>query len=368
LERLLPAPDRFVIGAGTLDVLGRCLVPLGKRVFVVGGKTALSKTESRIMRILQASGLQIAGVEGNVRECTHKEIDRIVETAKPMHPDVCLGVGGGVASDTTKAVAFKLGTPIALAPTLCTTNAESSGCSIIYNEDHKFLEALTFPRSPDLVVVDTKLIVEIAGSTLSVGMGDALSAKFEAEACHASHSRNVHGGFGTSLSLAAAQVCFEKLMMYGIEAKLAAEKGLLTNGVEEVIEAVKLLSGFAWEGSGTAAAHAMHTGLTYVDSIAPPRNLHGQIVAFSTIAQLLLERRRQDEIKRIIEWCNKVGLPVTIEQLGGADEKQLQRAAEKACGPYTGMVNMPFEVTPKMVYDSFTMADELGMMYLKGKL
>ena len=40
---------------------------------------------------------------------------------------------------------------------------------------------------------------------------------------------------------------------------------------------------------------------------------------FSTIAQLILERRKQEEVRRVIEWCNAVELPIALEQLGGAD-------------------------------------------------
>lgn len=365
--RLFPAPGRFLIGIDVLDELGTHVRRLGKRVFIVGGKTALSKVEPRMRTTLNASGVEIVGTHRGLTVCSYQNITNLTDEAKSLRPDVILGTGGGVVSDTTKAVAFKLGLPLALAPTICTTCAESSACLGVYTDNHVYLEDMILPRNPDLVVVDTKVIAEAGKGTLEKGMGDALAAKFEAEACHASQSKNIHGGVGTSMSLAAARLCFDKLMDYGIDGKLAVDNALVTPAVEESIEAVKLLCGLAWEGSGTAAAHAMVDGLTIIESIAPPNKLHGEIVAYCTLAQLVLEHRLKKEMNEIIDWCHQLELPITLAELGEADDEQLWKAAEKACDPKDTMRSMPFEVTPKMVHDAWLMTDILGRRYLQEK-
>ena len=368
MRKILPAPGRFVIGIDAIDELGTHLRNLGTRAFVIGGRTSLSKVESRIRKTLAECGVEIVGIERGLTGCTYQNINRLTQSGQTFKPDVCVGVGGGVASDTSKAVAFKLGLPIAVVGTTGTTNAESSACSVVYSDKHEFLEDLILPRNPDLVVIDTNILVEAGKNTLEKGMGDALAAKFEAEACHTSQSCNIHGGLGTSASLAAARLCFEKLMAYGAQAKLGVDTGLVTPAVEEAIEAVKLLSGLAWEGSGTAAAHAMHDGLTLIESIAPPHRMHGEIVAFCTLTQLILEHRPKEDFRNIIDWCHQVQLPITLEMLGDADDRQLWKAAEKACDPKDTMGNMPFEVTPRMVHDAWLMTDLLGRRYLEGKL
>lgn len=363
--RLLPAPGRFLMGIDALDELGKHVKHLGTRVYIIGGTVALSKVEPRIRATLAANNVEVVGIHKGLTACTHQNITNLSDEARPLHPDVVLGSGGGVVSDTTKAVAFKIGLPVALVPTICTTNAESSACSVVYTDKHMFLEDLILPRNPDLVVVDTKVLAEAGRCTIEKGMGDALAAKFEAEACHTSQSRNVHGGIGTSVSLAAARLCFDKLMAYGLDGKLGVDNGLVTPAVEEAIEAVKLLSGLAWEGSGTAAAHAMNDGLTGIESIAPPNKLHGEVVAFCTLAQLVLEHRPKGEVNGIIDWCHQVGLPITLTELGDTNEDQLQKAAEKACDPKDSMGNMPFRITPRLVHDAWLMTDILGRRYLK---
>jgi len=363
--RLLPAPGRFVIGIDSLSELGKHVKHLGNRAFIIGGTISLSKVERKIGETLAENSIEIVGTYQGLKACTHSNIATIFGEANSARPDLVLGAGGGTVSDTAKVVASKLRLPLVLVPTICTTNAETSAVSVVYTDKHVFLEDVISPRNPDLVVVDTKLISEAGKCTLEKGMGDALAAKFEAEACDMSQSRNEHGGIGTSISLAAARLCFEKLMAYGFDGKLAVDNGLVTPAAEEAIEAVKLLSGLAWEGSGTAAAHAMSDGLTEIESIAPPNKSHGEIVAFCTIAQLVLEHRPRGELNKIIEWCHEVDLPITLAQLGNADDKQLSGASKKACDPKDSMGNMPFEVTPRMVHDAWVMTDLLGRRYLK---
>jgi glycerol dehydrogenase len=213
-----------------------------------------------------------------------------------------------------------------------------------------------------LLIVDSKIIAEGPPGSISKGMGDALACKFEAEACKASESDTLAGGLSTSAGMALTELCFEHLMQYGLAAKLATEKGLLTPAVENIIEAIKLLSGVGFESTGLAAAHAMHNGLTTIPEVYKNKD-HGEIVAFCTITQTILENRDMDETLELIDWGVEVGLPVTLSDLGKISESDLKRASEKACDPADTMHCMPFTVTPDMVIDAFLTADIMGNRY-----
>jgi hypothetical protein len=39
LKRLVPAPNRFIIGPDAINTLGRHVSVIGRRVFLIGGKT-----------------------------------------------------------------------------------------------------------------------------------------------------------------------------------------------------------------------------------------------------------------------------------------------------------------------------------------
>ena len=146
-------------------------------------------------------------------------------------------------------------------------------------------------------------------------------------------------------------------MAFGQQARRDVEVGKVTDAVEAVVEAIKLQSGFGFGGGGCAAAHAIHNGLTIVPGIA---RKHGEIVAFGTITQMVLEKRPMGEIERVMRWCHELGLPTRLSDLGKLDRTYLSKAAEKACDPGDTMNCMPFLVTPKMVLDAIAEVDRLS--------
>ncbi len=87
----------------------------------------------------------------------------------------------------------------------------------------------------------------------------------------------------TLSSLALARLCYDTLLEYGLQAKLAVEKKAVTLAVEAVVEANILLSGLGFESGGLAGAHAFHNGLTVLE--ASHAKLHGQKVAFGSLCR-----------------------------------------------------------------------------------
>lgn len=90
--------------------------------------------------------------------------------------------------------------------------------------------------------------------------------------------------------------------------------------------------------------------------------MHGSLVAFGTIAQLILEGAPKAELEEVMAFCRSVGLPVTLEAVGVTDASRVMIAAEKACIPGETINNMPGDVTPEQLYDALLAADALGQM------
>ena len=62
---------------------------------------------------------------------------------------------------------------------------------------------------------------------------------------------------------------------------------------------------------------------------------HGEKVAFGTLSQLLLENASLDEIREVLAFCQSVGLPVTLGELGvedGSAEALMPVAETALCG------------------------------------
>ena len=264
--------------------------------------------------------------------CTRSGTDSLVEKARAFGAEVVVGVGGGSTIDSAKAVSHELGSlPLVVAPTVASSDAPCSALAVQHTPDHGLDRFLLLKRSPDVVLVDSQVIVQAPVRFFVSGMGDALATWFEALTCTKSSAKNTPGGVSTAAALSLARLCYDTLMEYGVSAKLAVERQALTPAVERVVEANTLLSGLGFESSGLAAAHGINDGLAILEEAHGA--LHGELVAFGTITQLVMECHPQAEIDRVIDFCKAVGLPVTLKQLGITDTSSahLRKAAEEAC-------------------------------------
>ncbi len=355
--RKMILPAKYVQGEGVIGKLGSYVKQHGERPFVVAGRTSFSKVRARVQASLLAAGVPIRGFDDTVTECTRAKIVEIAAKAEEKDADVIIGCGGGKAVDTAKAVAESLHVPVISVPTQCATNADGMADAVIYSEDHKFQQDLFLSQGPVLVLVDTDIVARAPPMYLVQGMGDALAAAFEKPAYAASQRAKKGADLATSAALEVNMKCFSTLMAHGIQAKKDVEAGRLTESVEAVVEAIKLQSGFGFGGGGCAAAHATHNGLTSIPGIS---RKHGEIVAFGTLVQMVLEKRPMGEVERVMRWCHELGLPIRVSELGKIDRKDMFLAADKACDPGDTMSAMPFLVTPKMVLDSIEEVDRLA--------
>lgn len=352
--RKMVTPSLYMQGKGAIYHLGQKALPFGDKAFVVGGHTALSVAGERIRKSLDSNGIEIVGWKDDVKDCTYETIDRLVEDGKRCKGHFVVGVGGGRAIDTAKAVAWKLKVPAMSIGTQCATNADASAESVVYTEDHRYLEAITLPKSPVLVIEDTEVISKAPVKYIVWGMGDALSAKFEAEAFAKARQRRPTGQVPTTPALVLADACFRELMEHGLKAVTDLRNGIHSLDVDDVIEAVKLSSALAFENTGCALAHALHNGLTKTGQV---KGEHGEIVAYTTIVQLAFEKRSVDEVRQVAEWCKNIGLPTTLKQLGDPSKAALRQAAEWASEKDPDSRNMPEKMRVSDVLDAIAQVE-----------
>ncbi len=350
------SPGKYIQGPGEMNKLEKYTSKYGKSVAIlIDGflyaalKSRLNEqyTEGDIVEFVEFGG-----------ECSDRAIKLFIAAAADISADVIVGIGGGKTLDTAKAAASELAIPVIVAPTAASTDAPTSAMSIIYNDEGVHENFYTHGSNPNIVLVDTDIIMKAPVRLLISGMGDALATYFEALANEASDTANYVGeGYRrTMLGMAISKLCYETLIAKGLQAKIDVENGCCTETVEDVIEANILLSGLGFENTGCAAAHGIHTGLTAL----PQTNhyFHGEKVAFGTICQLVLENRSSTIIEEVIGFCTSVGLPVTLEDLGIEDkEENIKIIAEKAIPDIT---SEPFDLNETMLFNAIKVASELG--------
>lgn len=366
MAKILISPSKYLQGAGEMKNLGTYAAKCGKKALVLISQGGYKRIGKMVEDSFAASECDVIFDYFN-GECCNSEIDRLVKTLKDNGCDLVIGIGGGKIFDTAKAVAYYAETPVFICPTIASTDAPCSALSVIYTEDGVFEKYLFLPANPNLVLMDTDIIVKSPVRLTVAGMGDALATYFEARACQRSGATSCAGGKTTEAAMALAELCFNTLMDEGVKAKIALEAGVCTPAVEKVIEANTLLSGIGFESAGLAGAHAIHNGFTVLEECH--HMYHGEKVAFGTLTQLVLENVSQEELEDIILWCIEVGLPVTLAELGAGNvtDEQLMEVARTACAENDTLHNMPFEVTPETVFAAIKAADAYGRYYLDEK-
>ena len=369
------SPLRYVQGADTTPRIADEMqaVGLSGPVLVVAGSTAVER-----LAPIWAAAFATAGWHHRVLafggESSRREIAAIIREAEAYGAAVIVGAGGGKAIDAARAAAAALRIAFVSCPTVCSTDAPTSALSVIYSADGPSRGSVEgyeiHRRSPDLVLVDTRVIAEGPPRLLAAGIGDAMSTFYEARAAAASESPTMRGGRATRAALELARLCRDIVLEHGAAAIDACRRRVPDESLECVVEAATLLSGLGFESAGLAAAHAIHNGL----AAAPETHaaFHGEKVAFGTLVQLALERRAatdaaareaiEAESCRVAAFFVRTGLPVTLVQLGLPVDAVATVAAiaRRATAAGETIHHMPFPVDAAAVVAAIAMADDLG--------
>jgi len=351
-------PGRYVQGEGALEELRTEAARLGRSALIIAGSTArqrwipqyLERWRERIDVVVEPFG----------GECSEEEIQRLSEVARRGRCEVVVGMGGGKAIDTAKAVAHGVSAPAVIAPTIASTDAPTSAVSVIYTPQGAFARYLFLPRNPDVVLVDTAVIAAAPVRFLVAGMGDALATWFEAQSCRQAWASNQCGGLATLAAWQLARLCYDTLLEQGVAAVMACREKVVTPALSAVVEANTLLSGLGFESGGLAAAHSIHNGLTRLE--ATHRYYHGEKVAFGVLAGLFLSGQPAAVVEEVYGFCQSVGLPTTLADVGLGDvtEGQLRQVAEAACVEGETIHHEPQPVTSSAVLAAIKTADRFG--------
>ena len=372
MRKAFICPSKYVQGENELLNLGYFVETFGKSALLIAHPDDVNRVRKQLEATKEKFDIEF--VETNFTgECSRVEVEKLIALSNKNNCDCTIGLGGGKAIDTAKCVAQ--GHNLIIVPTIAATDAPTSHSAVLYTEEGAFDDYAYFSQNPDVVLIDTTIIANAPTRFLVSGMGDALSTYFEARATKNSFS-NVNAGLpcgangghcpsavGTNAASALATLCYETLLKDGFKAKLASDKNVVTQALENIVEANILLSGLGFESAGLGGAHAIHDGLTILEGTH--KYYHGEKVAFGTLAQLLLENADSEEIEEVLDFCASVGLPVCLADIGAGDitNEELYAVAKKACIPEESIHAMPFAITVEDVVAAISAADALGTAY-----
>ncbi|MDR2143765.1 MAG: iron-containing alcohol dehydrogenase, partial [Treponema sp.] len=261
--RVQLGPFNYYSWPGALEELDRLFSAKSlEKAFLIHGKRALAAAEP----YLPAS---VTRLEPNRRflfsgHCSHELVDSLA--SRPAdETSLIIGLGGGSALDTAKALAVKLGLPFAAIPTIASTCAAATPLSVWYTPEGKALGFEVFNRAADAVFVEPRIILASPKEHLKAGLADTLAKWYEAEILVRREAGKALP-LSVRLGLDVAAALKETLLGKGKAAKTAQETGALSPEFVEVVDAIiqggALVGGLGEKYTRVAAAHAIHNGIS----------------------------------------------------------------------------------------------------------
>jgi glycerol dehydrogenase-like iron-containing ADH family enzyme len=341
------APACVVRGKSALgDAIDR-IVTLGRRPLIVGGEQSQKLRQLQVL--FDRPELDIA-TTSYLPDCCEGSLDRLTASVAKHRADLIIGIGGGKCLDTAKLLAYRCQLPVVTIPTSGATCAAWTALSNIYSESGAFLEDVSLPKCPDLLILDYGIVATAPQRTLVAGIGDAIAKWYEA---------SVSSGHSSQTLLIAAVQQARVLRDILFQKSVQAIEHPGGEDWQEVVDATVLLAGVIGGLGGaqcrTVAAHAVHNGLTHLPG--SHHALHGEKVAYGILVQLRLQEMLQGDRlaatarQQLLDFYRTIELPTTLADLGLSEMTiaQLQHAATLACKPDSDLHRLPFAVVPEQL-------------------
>ncbi|MBM7652321.1 iron-containing alcohol dehydrogenase family protein [Neobacillus cucumis] len=360
----IKAPEKYINEENSILLAGKYISNITDKAIVIGGKKALEKAGPILFSSLDEAGISYQ-TELFSGYCTKQAIEKFTELTKQTNAGVVIGVGGGKVLDTVKAVAERAELPVVTIPTIAATCAAWSALSVVYNEHGAVTEFITLDKSPNLILVDPKIIVEAPVRYLQAGIADTIVKWYEFVPYH----KNDRYEFSLQISLNTAKQALTILNENSLQAINDNNERRVTRPLKEVINAIIALAGLVGSVVGEkhkmAIAHSIHNSMTYLSETHG--SLHGEKVIFGLIAQFILEGKSKSEINQLVSQLNEYNLPVSLKQLGIENNlgKKINEIASGIKINPEDVANLSFDVTIPLIEDAIKSANEIGEKSLK---
>ena len=196
------APTEVIFGCGKVKELPEVAARYGKRVLLVTQNRNSKSTTAcdEIKSDLQKAGLEVAHFDGVIPNPTTDVVTAGAQLAKEFQAEVVIGLGGGSAMDTAKAIAVEAvhpqtawaynchtegpsakTLPIIAVGTTAGTGSQVTQCAVITKSDDKDKSAIWHKNIfPKVAIVDPELTAGMPASVTAQTGFDAFCHNFEA--------------------------------------------------------------------------------------------------------------------------------------------------------------------------------------------
>ena len=344
------APQYVVRGPGALRKALPQLRTLTSRPVLLGRSPALAPHRQALAQQLQLADTQQLLLH---HDCCDSDLLRLETTIRQLGADGVIALGGGKVLDAGKLLAHRCGLPCVTIPASAATCAGWTALANVYSEAGAFIHDVSLDRCPELLVFDHQLIATAPAHTMASGIADAMAKWYEAS-LSSGRSQDVL----VRQAVDQARLLRDQLLLECEDALLHPGSGAWRRVVESCGLTAGLIGGLGGARCRTAAAHAVHNGLT---QLPPCRHwLHGEKVAVGILVQLRLEEAVGGQPlaavarDQLLQVYGKLGLPTSLAELGlvELDAARLEVVCRFTCREGSDLHHLPFAVTPTQLEEA----------------
>jgi alcohol dehydrogenase YqhD (iron-dependent ADH family) len=384
----------IVFGAGRIDELPGLIRKYGgsKVLFVYGsGSIKKSGLHGRIVRALTDAGMEFVEFGGVKANPLRSLAEKGMEIARAEGTDFYLGVGGGSAIDTAKAIALAMANdgeywsyyngskpermaPVGAINTIAAAGSETSGSTVLVDDlDTGSKRGLMRPDTcrPVFAMMDPELTYTLPPEQTASGAADIFSHTF----------MRYFTNYASYLGDAYCVATFRTVRKY---AAIALARPDDYEARAELMLAATFshndLTGVGRAGDGKGGEHSLERQLSgYYDfphgaglAVMMPAMLryivrHGEPEQVARVADFGVrvfdaEPEMGDTkataiagIERFAEWLRSLGLPTTLTELG-VPEGEVEEAAQRCVKDNKGLLKGFVNIDEKGIQEIFTQA------------
>lgn len=368
----IKAPETYVNEPGSIRTAGSLISVFGTKALVIGGEQALMAVGEAFTKSLEESQItfQTEVFQGYP---TIEKAKLYAVLAQKDGIEVIVAVGGGKVCDVSKAAADFAGLPVITVPTVLATCAAWASVSVIYTEEGDFQTFHPNRFTPRVILADPEILIKAPERYLKAGIVDTYAKWYEL----APGLKGREDTLPMQLSSYGAKLAFDILDDHYEQAIDAVRKGKVNDSFVQVIDSVIFLAGYVGTFVGARAysgfAHPFYHSSRRI--AASRKSLHGELVAYGILAQLVLEKKPEEEIAEVIRKFAQFDEAFTLEDLGLEDvtleaeelkakkEEGLKIIAQRTLDEFGGFTKLGFGYTVEEIYEGLTKADELVRKY-----
>lgn len=300
-------------------------------------------------------GMSFAFRDLGATPITRENVRVLADFVQAQGFDTVVGVGGGRGQDFARALTHFVPVKIILVPTLAATNASISTLSVLYTPDGKIDQYWRMDNAPELVLVDSEVLVKNPPQVLAAGIGDIMSTYYEA-LCNFRITKKTD--VVPIFALRGVESAIEIMKEQAPLAIASAAKQEITPAFENVLSMIMHNCGPLGMICTTGYAHILDEMFLYFE--ASHRIPHGLRVGCATIAMLCMQGADEAEILSYIAFCKASGIPTSLCELGldGHSRTEWRKAFEETLGVSGNHRSLPFPTTADDLIDSLEQAEK----------